>query len=111
MSAVKCSNRPTRDVKLTSNRATRDVNIVPNPFDRAIRLLNISDSHGFGLNIQIWETNPDINVMSICLGRQIDVIRHKVTQDIRRIKRFDPNRVILHAGHNDVFYHPTKNIH
>ena len=76
-----------------------------------MKLLYISSSHGRGMEATLKNVDPTLNVMSIWRsGGKIVDLQTDLQMQHRQVRRFRPEAVVIHLGHNNVCYHPTKNI-
>ena len=69
----------------------------------------ITDSHGFGMERIIREMDGSVDVLSLCYGKSTVEIIGKIRLETRNIISFNPDTLILHMGHNDIFEHEVKN--
>ena len=80
-----------------------------------MRLLVIADSHGkeMGpiLSREIKFVNPDIDLtmFHVIRGRSISVIRGEYRRRLDEIRRFAPEKVLIHCGHNNMVKHNVFN--
>jgi lysophospholipase L1-like esterase len=74
-----------------------------------MRVLLISDSHGHGLAREMETLEHGLRVMTIRKGRKIPAIRGMYRDKLRSIRRFHPEVVYIHVGHNDLVPHTLLN--
>ena len=65
----------------------------------------VCDSHCHGLSDVFHAFVPDVSVLTVSVGRQTSLVRSEYVRRIDELKLFSPDRVILHAGHNDLEFH------
>jgi lysophospholipase L1-like esterase len=70
-----------------------------------MRLLILSDSHGRGMCHAMESLDIGIQVMTVRKGRKIPSIRGLYRDKLRSIRRFRPDVVFIHVGHNDLVPH------
>jgi lysophospholipase L1-like esterase len=74
-----------------------------------MKLLIVADSHGRGMATVIHGLNKEWIVMTVFVGGQTEAVRDRYLDRLTEIRQFDPSRIILHVGHNDLNFHPRYN--
>ena len=80
-----------------------------------MRLLLLADSHGKGmlplLHTQAGLLEPplDLQQFHVIRGRSIEIIRGDYRNELANIMTFSPDRVLIHAGHNNMVRHDIYN--
>jgi lysophospholipase L1-like esterase len=74
-----------------------------------MRLLIIGDSHCRTITNSLRELFPQIMIYSISVGSQIPAITFQYRAELIPITNFRPDHAIIHMGHNDLAWHPSKN--
>jgi lysophospholipase L1-like esterase len=74
-----------------------------------MRLLILSDSHGRGMSRAMEAIDNGMHVMTVRKGRKIPSIRGLYRDKISSIRRFRPEVVLIHVGHNDLVPHTLFN--
>ena len=69
----------------------------------------ISDSHGRGLGRIMESLDHGLTVMTLRKGRKIPAIRALYREKLRSVRRFSPEVVYIHMGHNDLVPHTLHN--
>jgi lysophospholipase L1-like esterase len=75
-----------------------------------MRVLVISDSHGRKMAEVLERKKTNWNVLTLSLGRKIPAIRRLYQSKLRAIRRFRPDIVVMHLGHNDLVLHHLHNM-
>jgi lysophospholipase L1-like esterase len=76
-----------------------------------MRVLVVSDSHVYSMDAAILSVRKEWEVLSICHGRGSEAVRVRYMSRVGEAERFNPEAMILHIGHNDLWYHPFYNTH
>jgi lysophospholipase L1-like esterase len=74
-----------------------------------MRILVISDSHGKGMVNILRSQGVEARFMSIIKGRPLLGIRKRYRASLQRIRRFAPDKIVMHMGHNDLVRHHMYN--
>jgi hypothetical protein len=80
-----------------------------------MRLLIIADSHGkemgpvLSREIRHVDPNMTLTMFHVVRGRSISVIRGDYRKKLEEIRRFAPEKVLIHAGHNNMVRHNVYN--
>ena len=80
-----------------------------------MRLLLLADSHGKEmlplLHTQAGLLEPplDLQQFHVIRGRSIEIIRGDYRNELANILSFSPDRVLIHAGHNNMVRHDIYN--
>jgi hypothetical protein len=74
-----------------------------------MNILLISDSHGRGMGAAIKVLRPGYTVMTVKIGSVISTIRATYMRCLRSVQLYNPGKIILHLGHNDLQYHQYHN--
>jgi lysophospholipase L1-like esterase len=74
-----------------------------------MRVLIISDSHGYDMGAAMQAIRKEWIVHSICLGRSSEAVRLCYLSQFQETVEFRPEAVILHIGHNNLWYHHVHN--
>jgi lysophospholipase L1-like esterase len=75
-----------------------------------MRLLLVTDSHGFGMASVIHGIDKEWVVMTVRVSSQIGEVRDRYLQRLAEVRQFGPQKILLHVGHNDLNYHPFHNL-
>ena len=75
-----------------------------------MNILIISDSHGRQMAEELEAKNDGWNVVTLRVGRKLHVVLRLYRGKLRGIRRFRPDAVIMHLGHNDLVLHPIHNL-
>ena len=77
-----------------------------------INLAIVADSHGSGLEKTIRDNFSDIKPFVLYYpGAKVERIKRMTISNQGRLRRFRPDILIIHVGHNNVAYHTSKNPH
>jgi lysophospholipase L1-like esterase len=74
-----------------------------------MRLLVIGDSHCRTITQSLRELSPNTMIYAISVGSQIPIISLQYRAELQAIINFRPDHAVIHLGHNDLAWHPTKN--
>ena len=74
-----------------------------------MQILVISDSHGKGMVNILRSQGVEARFMSIIKGRPLLGIRKRYRASLQRIRRFSPDKILMHMGHNDMVRHHLYN--
>jgi lysophospholipase L1-like esterase len=74
-----------------------------------MRIIIVSDSHGFGLGDALMRQDGTVDVMTIAVGSSSQNIWKKFREETRRIREFGPHVFFVHLGHNDLVWHERHN--
>jgi hypothetical protein len=76
-----------------------------------MRILIICDSHGKKMVETIRRQGVEARMITIVKGTKIDKLRRIYRTQIGSIRRFRPDKVLLHMAHNDLVRHSRHNPH
>jgi hypothetical protein len=71
----------------------------------------IADSHGAQMGRYIQQIDRSWDVRVVKVGRVTPLLRDEFYARRAELQRFSPEVILLHAGHNDIRYHPLHNQH
>jgi lysophospholipase L1-like esterase len=74
-----------------------------------MRILLVTDSHGRDMGTTIREVHSGWKIFTVRVGGVNTAVRASYLRRHRELRRFNPDRIILHVGHNDLQYHPYHN--
>ena len=80
-----------------------------------MRLLLLADSHGkemapiISRQVGLIEPPVEFEQYHVVRGRSIEIIRGEYRRQLAAIRAFNPDRVIIHAGHNNMVKHDVYN--
>jgi lysophospholipase L1-like esterase len=75
-----------------------------------MNILLVGDSHCFDLHKSFKKLSSSDKVMTISVGGKIATTIMQYDSQMTSIRLFNPIIIILHLGHNDMAFHPSKNI-
>jgi lysophospholipase L1-like esterase len=79
--------------------------------NRLDRILIVGDSHCKELDLMITAKYPNIQSLALVRGGNIQAVLRHFIHNAQIALAFDPTTTIIHVGHNNLAYHPTKNPH
>jgi lysophospholipase L1-like esterase len=74
-----------------------------------MHLLLVGDSHCRNMSKFIQQLNRSVIVYTVMVPDQLDPIINQYRNELQYIVNFDPDTVLLHAGHNDMAKHSYHN--
>ena len=80
-----------------------------------MKLLILADSHGKEMvPIMLRQSHQlepplPLEIFSVIRGRSIEIIRGDYRKKLAEIRRFEPDHVLIHAGHNNMVRHEIYN--
>jgi lysophospholipase L1-like esterase len=74
-----------------------------------MRLGIIGDSHCREAESHITNINSSISVYTLCAPDKVPFIRFRFRLTLHLIQAFNPDAIVIHAGHNDMARHPFYN--
>ena len=74
-----------------------------------MKLVIVADSHGRGMGSVIHGLDKDWIVLTVFVSGQTGAVRGRYLDRLSEIRQFEPDRIILHVGHNDLNFHPRHN--
>jgi lysophospholipase L1-like esterase len=74
-----------------------------------MRILIVSDSHGYGLADALEKEDSSIKVRVVSVGSVMKDVWAEYVAQRDDLQGFRPDHVFLHFGHNDLMWHPHHN--
>jgi lysophospholipase L1-like esterase len=74
-----------------------------------MRILIISDSHGYGLAGALVRLDSEIQVRTVSVSSTMDRVWLQYQEELSDLQAFRPEYVCMHMGHNDVVWHAHHN--
>jgi lysophospholipase L1-like esterase len=74
-----------------------------------MRILLLGDSHLSNMSDAITSKYPQVSIMTIMIPGKISSITRSYQDKLQMVRLFHPDQCIIHAGHNELAKHISKN--
>jgi hypothetical protein len=74
-----------------------------------MKILIISDSHGYGLSGALSRLGNDIEVKTVSVSSIMENVWKLYQEELYDLQAYRPDQICLHMGHNDVVWHAHHN--